>query len=107
MNEKREAQRVQDRPAERGITVTNILLGFVLLLSGGFGSMFLYNFQTINETTAQMNVSIKEMNSSITNIREFNSQAKARFEYITMEIEENRHLLEKHIDSPDAHHYRP
>jgi hypothetical protein len=49
---------VRDRPAERGITMTNILLG--LLVTGGsvFGTMVIQDISAIKETTVKMGEAI-------------------------------------------------
>ena len=52
------ATQVNDRPAERGINITNILLAMLILLGGVFGTVMTNFMSDINDNVKSMGLSI-------------------------------------------------
>jgi len=86
----------RDKPAERGITTTNILLALLILGGGIFGTVVTQSMSSINESVKSLNMSITEMlvtdgitanelthiKESMSNCRKFHAVVEKRLDHL-------------------------
>jgi len=86
----------RDRPAERGITTTNVLLALLILGGGVFGTVVTQSMSNINESVKLLNQSITEMlitdgvtanelkhiKASMDDCRKYHSSVEKRLDYL-------------------------
>ena len=53
---------VNDRPAERGINITNSLLTVIIILGGVVSTMFLNSIDTVNDNVIAVETSVNNLN---------------------------------------------
>lgn len=82
MKEREIKYQVNDRPAERGINMTNMLLSLLILLGGIFGTVMTNFMGTINS-------SVQSMDKSIASIQIVTSVTTNDVEHIKGKVGEN------------------
>ena len=81
-------RQVSDRPAERSLNITNILLGLLILLGGVFGT-------AVTDSMNRMNDSVDSVEQSIGNLKIVNGVTLNELKHLSETITEHGDRLTK------------